>query len=201
MWLLTDGTGFILNKVSVRKWLGYNVILWGVTTACVAASNDYHSLLATRVLVGTFEAAVAPCLLLVVGSWYTKSEQSQRFVWWYAGLGCGQIVGGLESFGFQHVHHDVIQSWRIMFITMGLVTVVLGVLTLSFLAENPLQADYLTKAEKVAVLRHISVNRTGVSNLHFVASQVVELMLDVQIWWLMAVVISVSYYSQRRGLC
>ncbi|GAM83515.1 hypothetical protein ANO11243_015030 [Dothideomycetidae sp. 11243] len=188
-------TGFILNKVPAQKWLGANVILWGVSTACVSAAQNYRSLLATRILVGIFEAAVAPCLMLLVSQWYTKSEQAPRFCIWYCGLGVGQIVGGLESFGFQHVQNPVFSGWRIMFVIMGGATVLVGCFTLLFVAENPLTANYLTNGEKSALLQHISVNRTGVENRHFVLSQVLELLLDIQIWWLVTITISVAITS------
>jgi len=182
-----------LNKVSARKWLGINVVLWGICTACVGASQNYHSLLATRILVGIFEAAVAPALLLLVSQWYTKSEQAPRFAFWYAGLGTGQIIGGLESFGFQHVTNTHFQGWRIMFVTMGAVTICVGIFTYFFVAENPIQARYLNNAEKTALLNHISTNKTGVANMHFRPSQVIDLLLDIQIWWFVVIIISVSW--------
>lgn len=78
---------FILQKVSAPKWLGINVALWGVATACTAAAKDYHSLLAARIFLGIFEAAVAPALMLISSQWYTKFEQAPRFSLWYCGLG------------------------------------------------------------------------------------------------------------------
>ncbi|KAG8629553.1 hypothetical protein KVT40_003418 [Elsinoe batatas] len=188
-------TGLILNKVSAAKWMGANVILWGAATAAVAASNNYQTLLATRILVGIFEAAVAPCLLLLVSQWYTKSEQAPRFCFWYAGLGTGQIVGGLQSYGFQHVVNPSFAGWRIMFITMGGITVILGFFTLFFLAENPMKARFLSDAEKTALLNHVSVNQTGVVNKDFKRGQVWELLLDVQIWWLMLITILICMTS------
>ncbi|PSK46205.1 hypothetical protein B9Z65_5173 [Elsinoe australis] len=188
-------TGFVLNKVSAGKWMGANNILWGAATAAVAASNSYHSLLATRVLVGIFEAAVAPCLLLLVSQWYTKSEQAPRFCFWYAGLGTGQIVGGLQSFGFQHVAKSSFAGWRIMFVTMGSITILLGIFTLFFLAENPIKARFLSNTEKVALLNHVAENQTGVVNRHFKWSQVRELLADIQIWWLVVITILICTTS------
>ncbi|KAF2147957.1 allantoate permease [Myriangium duriaei CBS 260.36] len=188
-------TGFILNKVPAQKWLAINVILWGISTACVAAAKGYHSLLAARIFVAIFEAAVAPCLLLMVSQWYTKSEQATRFALWYTGLGVGQIIGGIQSYGFLHVHHPSFSGWRIMFVVMGCITVVVGFFTLFFVPETPMKAKYLANHEKAALLRHIAANRTGVSNTRFVAAQVIELLLDIQIWWLMAITCSVAITS------
>ncbi|KAK6992794.1 major facilitator superfamily domain-containing protein [Favolaschia claudopus] len=94
---------YCLQIVPAGKWLGANVVLWGVATACAAAAHDYHTLLASRIFVGIFEATIGPSLLIISSQWYTKSEQAPRFSFWYLGLGVGQIVGGAVSYAFQHI--------------------------------------------------------------------------------------------------
>lgn len=53
------------------KWLGINAILWGIITASTASIRSYHGLLVTRILVGIFEAALSPCLMLIIGKDFT----------------------------------------------------------------------------------------------------------------------------------
>lgn len=65
--ILIFHTAYILQKVPPGKWLGMNVILWGIVTACTASVKSYHGLLASRILLGIFEAALAPCLMLIIG--------------------------------------------------------------------------------------------------------------------------------------
>lgn len=55
----------VLQWVPVAKWLGANVVLWGIAAACTAAAKDYRSLLAARIFLGIFEAAIAPSLMLL----------------------------------------------------------------------------------------------------------------------------------------
>jgi hypothetical protein len=59
--------GCILQKIPPGKWLGMNVILWGIVTASTATVKNYHGLLACRILLGVFEAAMSPCLMLITG--------------------------------------------------------------------------------------------------------------------------------------
>lgn len=140
---------------------------------------------------GIFEAPVAPCLMLISSQWYTKSEQAPRFAFWYCGLGVGQIIGGLLSFAFQHVTHQHFEGWKIMFVTLGCLTVVLGFVTFFILPDAPMTANFLSDAEKTALLQHVSVNQTGVLNRRFKASQVLEALLDVQLWLLTVMTILV----------
>lgn len=184
-----------LQKIPAGKWLGANVVLWGIATACTAAADNYAGLLAARIFLGIFEAAIAPCLMLISSMFYTKSEQAPRFSFWYCGLGLGQIVGGLVSYGFQKVKNPEFAGWRIMFIVLGLVTVIIGFLTIWILPDTPMKASFLTEREKVALLKHVSVNQTGISNKHFKLSHVIEVVRDIQIWLMTILTILISISS------
>ncbi|GAB1195904.1 hypothetical protein APSETT444_005169 [Aspergillus pseudonomiae] len=151
----------MLNKAPAAKWLGLNVTLWGVAAAASAGAHDYRSLLVARIFLGIFEATIGPSLMLLSSQFYTRSEQAPRFTFWYLGLGVAQILGGIISFAFQQVHHSF-AGWRIMFLVLGLVTMLVGVLTMLFIPDTPMKARWLSEGEKVALLRHVSVNQTGV---------------------------------------
>lgn len=181
--------------VPAAKWLGANVTLWGIATACGAAAHDYRSLLVSRVFLGIFEATIGPSLLLISSQYYTKSEQAPRFCFWYLGLGLGQIIGGAVSYGFQHVAPGtaLLAGWRIMFITLGAATIFVGLATLIFLPDTPMQARWLTEAEKVALLKHVSVNQTGIQNRHFRAREILEAATDPQIYLLIIAVVAVCH--------
>lgn len=187
--------GYILNKVPAGKWLGVNVVLWGISAACTAAAHNYQSLVAARVFLGIFESAIAPSLMLISSQWYTKSEQAPRFSFWYCGLGIGQIVGGIISYGFQQIHHPQFPAWRIMFIVLGVVTVVVGVATIFLVPDSPIQARFLSDTEKTGLLLHIAPNQTGVHNRHFKLSHVAEAVRDVQLWLLTLITILISISS------
>lgn len=184
--------GIILQKVPVAKWLGVNVVLWGIATACTAAAHNYASLMAARIFLGIFEAAIAPSLILISSQWYTKSEAAPRFSIWYAGLGFGQIIGGIVSYAFQQVKHPSFSGWKIMFIVLGLVTVVIGFVTFFLLPDTPMQARFLSEPEKVMLLNHVAINQTGIRNKHYKISQALEVLRDIQLWLMVLLTILVS---------
>lgn len=185
--------GFFLQRIPPAKWLSVNVILWGISTACTAAATNYHSLLAARIFLGIFEAAIAPALMLFSSQWYTKSEQAPRFSLWYCGLGVGQIIGGIVSYAFQQAKRHGFEGWRIMFVVLGIVTVMVGVAVWLVLPDNPMKATWLSEAEKRVLLRHVAINRTGIENRRFKLSQVLEVFIDVQLWLLTLTTILVIY--------
>lgn len=185
---------YMLQMIPAAKWLGVNVVLWGVATACGAAATDYRTLLVSRIFLGVFEATIGPSLLLISSQWYSKSEQAPRFSFWYCGLGSGQILGGAISYGFQHVApgSSGLAGWRIMFLVLGCATVAIGIATLLFIPDTPMQARWLSDEEKVVLLRHVSVNRTGIQSRTFRAGQIVEALRDPQTYLMVLAVVLVS---------
>ncbi|KAK3182004.1 hypothetical protein K4F52_006743 [Lecanicillium sp. MT-2017a] len=187
---------YFLQVFPAAKWLGFNVTFWGVATACGAAAHNYQTLLVSRIFLGIFEATIGPSLMLISAQWYTKSEQAPRFSFWYLGLGLGQIIGGAVSYGFQHVSPSAaLSGWRIMFITLGIITVVVGSCTFLFLPDTPMQAKWLSNVEKLALLKHVSVNQTGVQSRKFRGKEILEALFDPQIWLLLLSVILLSVSS------
>jgi MFS family permease len=179
--------------VPAAKWLGLNVILWGIATACGAAAHNYRTLLVSRIFLGIFEATIGPSLLLISSQWYTKSEQAPRFSFWYCGLGLGQILGGAISYGFQHVTPTPgLPGWRIMFIILGCVTIIIGTITILFVPDTPMAARWLSDSEKVALLKHVSVNMTGIQNHRFRPRQILEAVIDPQLHLMVLAVILVG---------
>ena len=193
-------SAIVLQKVPVAKWLGANIVLWGIATACTAAAKDYGTLLAARIFLGIFEAAIAPSLMLVSSQWYTKSEAAPRFSIWYMGLGVGQIVGGIVSYAFQQVNNPSFHGWKIMFVVLGLVTVVIGFITFFFLPDTPMKARWLSEAEKVVLLKHVAINQTGIDQKRVNPNQILEVLLDVQLW-LMTILTILVRLSISLSLC
>lgn len=185
---------YFLQKIPAAKWLGFNVTAWGIATACGAAAHNYQTLLVSRVFLGIFEATIGPSLLLISSQYYTKSEQAPRFSFWYCGLGVGQILGGVVSYGFQGVDTRL-AGWRVMFITLGAITVAIGLTVFFFLPDTPMKARWLSDMEKTALLKHVSTNNTGIQNRKFKPRQILEALMDPQMWLLLLATILLSVSS------
>ncbi|KAJ5138095.1 uncharacterized protein N7443_009619 [Penicillium atrosanguineum] len=186
---------YCLQKFPAAKWLGTNVFLWGVAAAASAGAHNYRTLLVARVFLGIFEATVGPSLMLISSQYYTRSEQAPRFTFWYMGLGIAQILGGIISFAFQHVRHASLEGWRIMFLVLGFVTAIVGMLTFFFIPDTPIKAKWLSESEKVALLQHVSENQTGLWSTTLNMKQIWESLFDIQLWLLTLTTILISVSS------
>jgi hypothetical protein len=78
-----------------------------------------------------------------------------------------------------------------MFIMLGILTTMIGVLTIIVMPDDPMSANWLSEAEKTVAIHRVAVNQTGIQNKHFKWSHIKELALDVQIWLLATLMILV----------
>ncbi|KAM5347101.1 hypothetical protein ACJ41O_010106 [Fusarium nematophilum] len=183
-------TGYLMQRLPTAKYLGTQVCGWGLMVACTAAANNWAGLVSLRVLLGCFEAVVAPALMLLTTMWYKKSEQPPRVGLWYIGTGTGKMVGALTSFGFQHYTGAAFKSWQIMFLVFGLVTIVVGVLVFLLMPDNPMTAARLSEQEKAWAIERLRGNLTGVENKRIKAYQIRECFVDPQTWLLILIVLA-----------
>lgn len=186
---------YFIQRLPVAKWLGGNVVLWGITVACNSAVSNYASVVALRVLLGIMEASVAPSLIVITGMWYLRSEQTWRMGIWYLGTSIGPAVASLCSYGFLHYGtshpNAAFKSWQILFLLYGLVTVAVGICVIIFLPDNPMRSK-LTNAEKIFIINRIRGNKTGIENKRMKWAQVKEVFLDVRTWIIALIVISTN---------
>ncbi|SCU96998.1 LANO_0E14928g1_1 [Lachancea nothofagi CBS 11611] len=186
---------YCIQRWPISKVMGTLITLWGIVLACHSACKSYASLMIVRVLLGMFESSSAVGCIAISGMYYTKSEQSARIGFWATQAGTGYIVGGLISFGFLHYHGTVFTSWQIMFLVVGLITVVFGIATFIYLPNNVTNAWFLTDTEKIEVLRHIKANQTGHENKKFKKHQLKELFLHDKFTYPMLLITACSQIS------
>ena len=190
--------GYAMQRLPTGKYLGVMVICWGIVVACTAACNNYGSLVAIRLLLGLFESCVAPALILITTMWYKRSEQPPRVGFWYFGVGCSVMVGSLLSFGFQHYHGTLFASWQILFLVVGCITVVHGIVLVFLLPDNPMSSR-LSHAEKVMAIERLRENQTGIENKHFKMYQVIECFKDPQTYLILLIVAAGSVPNGAVG--
>ncbi|KAL4948698.1 allantoate permease [Aspergillus filifer] len=182
--------GFLLQWYPVTKVLGCNIVLWGVIICASAGAQKYADILALRILLGVTEAVIAPALTIYTSMWYTRRESTPRFGLWYCGLGMGQIIGGLISFGAQHAPPDLaLSGWRVMFLVIGLVNVLAGILVLALLPSTPGTARFLATAEKERIEERLREDNAGVGKKTFHGPSIWTVLFDPQSWLLMLLTI------------
>ncbi|KAG7835631.1 hypothetical protein KL942_005169 [Ogataea angusta] len=188
--------GFFIQKISPTRVLAVNVMLWGVLCMCSSAATNFAGMITVRVLLGCSEAAIAPCLVLITASWYTRGQAAFRTGIWYCGLGAGQIIGGLISFIFQQISTSApFKGWKIMFLVIGFGNLLVGLAAYFYLPVNPVECKFLTQDEKYALVIKLSETKIGVQSKKFVKSQVWEALNDITLYLFFIIACTISFSS------
>lgn len=190
-------TNLMLQKLPIHRFMASTVLLWGVALMCHGAVANFSGLAAVRAFLGAFEASINPGTMLLFSMYYERGEQPLRMGIWVGSAGVGYVVAGIVTFGIGHVQGSL-ESWRLLFLFWGAVTVAWGVVVMVFLPGSPLTTGFLTEQERALVVNRVKNNGTGIDNKQFKWSQFGEAMTDLKTWLLFA--FAVASNSPNGGL-
>ncbi|KAH7176963.1 allantoate permease [Dactylonectria macrodidyma] len=185
---------YSLVKFPMGKFSGVMVFCWGAVLCGMTAATSFGGLMAARLLLGMFEASVAPTFIAVVQMWYRRSEQTARNASWYAMLGIVNMVGSLLSYGLGHIHSHL-RPYQIIFLFCGLLTVVFSFVMLIFMPDSPQKAKFLTAEEKEIAIERLRMNQMGMGTGEWKWDHVRECALDIKTWLWFSLIILISIPS------
>ena len=88
-----------------------------------------------------------------------------------------QIFGSGVAYGTSSTHSKF-ASWRIFFLIIGLITIIVGFAVFMVLPDSPVKALRFTEAEKVAALLRVKENQSGTQNATLKKEQVLAEMSE-----------------------
>ncbi|KAG9243612.1 major facilitator superfamily domain-containing protein [Calycina marina] len=184
----------LIVKVPHRILMPALVLGWGIAQASMAACPNYPSLLAARFFLGLFEAGCLPLFSVITNQWYRRSEQPLRVAAWYGTNGLATIIGAAISYGLGHIPSKVLKSWQIIFLFMGLLTIVTAPFVYWKLDNSVFTARFLTHHEKMQAVERLRANQTGIGSSKFEMSHLWELALEPKtyLWISMSLLVNVG---------
>ncbi|RMY21646.1 hypothetical protein D0867_03211 [Hortaea werneckii] len=99
------------------------------------------------------------------------------------------IFGGLIAYGTSHCSGNLMYSWQLLFLVLGLATVVWAFAIAFFLPDNPMRAKCFTDDEKRLLIERVRKNETGIQNKEYRRYQVVEALTDLLVWCSIALIV------------
>ncbi|CAG8957289.1 hypothetical protein HYFRA_00010712 [Hymenoscyphus fraxineus] len=147
--------------VSAVKRFGANYVItlaltgWCLATIATGFVQNYAQALACRMLLGLFEAGVAPCFAFIFSTIYRRESLANRIALVNLANATSGAFGGLLAYGIQSMGaRRGLEAWRWLFIIEGAASLAIcGGLLLSF-PNTPETAWFLSVEEKeIMVLR------------------------------------------------
>ncbi|KAF2862915.1 MFS general substrate transporter [Piedraia hortae CBS 480.64] len=187
-------SSFLIVKVPPRILMPSLCLGWGIAQAAMAAANNFGDLIVTRLFLGLFEAGCLPLFSIITSQWFRRAEQPLRVAAWYGTNGLATMAASILSYGFGHIHSDRLESWRIIFLFVGLLTIVSAPFVYWRLDNDIPSARFLTEDEKPKAVERLRANQTGTGIRKFKWAQIGELVLDPKtyLWIAMSLLLNVG---------
>lgn len=146
-------SNMILKRWKPDIFVPLTVALFGAVIALMGVVNNYAQLMATRALLGVFEAALFPGISYILSMYYKKTDLLVRqAVFFSAGSIAGAFLGLLAAGITQMDGVGGYEGWRWIFILEGCFTFLFGVLSIWWFPCYPDKASFLTDREREFVI-------------------------------------------------
>ncbi|TFK73221.1 allantoate permease [Pluteus cervinus] len=185
-------SAYFLVRLRLSLYVPFVVTCWGATLACMAAATNFDGLFILRFFLGGFESSILPAFVLIGQIWYRRQEQGFRIALWYANNGWGNVFGSLIMFGLGHIRSNTLHSYQLIFLLLGTVTVLVGIICFFVFPDNPVKSKFLTPEDKLIAVERLRANQQGLETKQFKFSQATEMLLDIKSWCWMVLMFSIS---------
>ncbi|KAJ3923462.1 major facilitator superfamily domain-containing protein [Lentinula edodes] len=154
-------SNIMLKVVRPSRWLSGAAVAWGTIVTLMCLCDSFKSLLITRLFVGLTESALSPGILFYLSTWYPR-----RYLAWRVGLyvSATVIAGEFHRYGIERMDNlGGLHGWQWIFGLEGIVTVLVGLVSLFFIHDSVQSAKFITMSEKDYLQRAIARDSSELS--------------------------------------
>uniref|UniRef100_L2GCA4 MFS allantoate transporter n=1 Tax=Colletotrichum fructicola (strain Nara gc5) TaxID=1213859 RepID=L2GCA4_COLFN len=171
-------TTYLLRALPLGKYTSANITLWGLVLVCHIFAFNYAGLLSVRFFLGALEATVTPAFVILTSAWYKQNEQAKRMGYWLSCNGVALLTLGPVAYGLSGAHNTVLATWKVLYLVLGLPTVITGAYCWWFMPDNQTNARFLTHREKAISIERIRGNFQGIGSRKWKWDQFFEAFRD-----------------------
>lgn len=155
-------SNYLLKKYKPSRWFAFLMLVWGAMTMLIAATRNYGGLIATRFLLGAFEAGLFPGLVYCLTFWYKPNERALRVGIILAGATLGGAFGSAIAFGIGTIDgaHGL-EGWRWLFLIEGVASCLFVPFIFFLYPDYPETVSWLSPEERKLAIERIK----GVASL------------------------------------
>jgi MFS family permease len=174
-----------MQRLPLGKYVGATVFLWSVIIFLHDVAKNYGGLIALRFFLGFVESSLVPAMEVTMGMFFVPEERAAlQPIFWVSCMGA-PIPAGFIAYGLLWSKSSV-SPWKLFMIITGGLSLLLSVVCWFFYPDNPAQAKFLNRAEKLYTIQRVHESTRGsIEQKQFKRYQAVEALRD-PISWLFA---------------
>ncbi len=154
-------SNLVLARVGARLWIARIMITWGLLSAATAFVWNVPSFYTIRTLLGAAEAGFFPGVIYYVTLWFPAAYRARMYATFNVAVPLASIIGTpISGLILQHMDHTAgLHGWQWMFIIQGMPALIMGVVVLFALPDDPTKARFLNDGERNWLLGRLQKER------------------------------------------
>jgi len=191
-------SNLVLRRVGARIWIARIMITWGLLSAAFVFTGAIHwgpvsaafgltdaefTFYTLRFLLGVAEAGFYPGVILYLTFWFPSDRRAHVIALFMTAIAFSNVIGSPISGAILQFMDGLgdWRGWQWLFVVEGLPSVLVGLLVLAVLPDNPHKAKWLNDAERQLIVERLDADERGKTGAGH-RSKVGEIFLDLRIW-------------------
>jgi ACS family tartrate transporter-like MFS transporter len=147
--LLEVPSNMALERFGGRRWLSRITISCGLIGVCTAFVTGPHSFYLMRILLGAAEAGFYPGVIYYMTLWFPTKYRARMIAMFGLSLPVAVFIGSPISAWLVDVNNYLgLKGWQWLFFLESIPAIVLGILFLILLVDDPCRAKWLTPPQR-----------------------------------------------------
>ena len=175
-------SNLLLLRFGARRWIARIMISWGLLATCMLFVRTPLQFYVLRFLLGAAEAGFFPGAVYYVTQWFPASHRGRAISRFYvAAYLSSSVMAGIAAPLLGLNGRLGLAGWQWLFLVEGAPALLLGLVILRRLSDNPGEARWLTDAERSWLQTSLSAEKmAGADDNHGFA----RALLDGRVWLL-----------------
>jgi D-galactonate transporter len=146
-----------LQRFGARIWIARIMIVWGIISSSMSFINSTTMFYVMRSILGMAEAGFFPGIILYLTFWYPRRYRAKMVALFMTAIAISGVFGGPLSGWILKQMTGVagLRGWQWLFLLEGLPSILVGILVLLFLDDNPHKAKWLSAPERELLLQRL----------------------------------------------
>ena len=171
-------SNLLLYRFGARRWLSRIMISWGLLAMGMLFIRTPLHFYAMRLLLGAAEAGFFPGVVFYLMQWFPEEWRARTVTRFYIALPLSSTVMGVLAGALLQLQGRFgLAGWQWLFLVEGLPAVLLGIVFLLLLPDNPAQASWLTSDEQQAIRGRLPSSSSAVAE-----GSLVDALWDRRVW-------------------
>jgi MFS transporter, ACS family, tartrate transporter len=176
-------SNLMLVRFGARRWIARIMLTWGILAMGMMFVKTPLQFYAMRFLLGMAEAGFFPGVVFYLMQWFPAEMRARTVSRFYLAIPLSTAVMGAVAGALLNLQGRLgLAGWQWLFLAEGLPAVLLSVVFLIYLPDNPVEAKWLTDEERGWIFNQLQADDAAGTAVH--CDSVSRALLDPRVWLL-----------------